>query len=145
MSTKPAAIVGDVEVLTMPKPGRRRTYTLDEKRRTVEESHVAGVSAVARRYGISRPGYTAADTVAFGRSLGFLVCTTPPYSPESNGMAEAFVKTFKRDYVSINPIPDAVTVLAQLGPWFEDYNQVHPHKGLKMRSPREFLSAMRFH
>jgi putative transposase len=79
----------------------------------------------------------SADTVAFGRSLGFLVCTTPPYSPESNGMAEAFVKTFKRDYAAINSVRDAATVLAQLGAWFEDYNVVHPHKGLRMRSPRE--------
>jgi putative transposase len=30
-------------------------------------------------------------------------------SPESNGMAEAFVKTFKRDYIRINPLPDART------------------------------------
>jgi putative transposase len=29
-------------------------------------------------------------------------------------MTEAFVKTFKRDYVSGNPIPDAETVIAQL-------------------------------
>jgi hypothetical protein len=29
--------------------------------------------------------------------------------PESNGMAEAFVKTFKRDYVRIHEIPDAVS------------------------------------
>jgi putative transposase len=58
-------------------------------------------------------------------------------------MAEAFVKTFKRDYVAINLVPDAVTVLAQLDAWFEDYNQVDPHKGLKMRSPREHLSLQR--
>jgi transposase InsO family protein len=43
--------------------------------------------------------YTAHETVAFGESLGLIICTTPVYSPESNGMAEAFVKTFKRDYV----------------------------------------------
>jgi putative transposase len=43
------------------------------------------------------PPYTAHATRAFGESLGFLVCTTPAYSPESNGMAESFVKTFKRD------------------------------------------------
>ena len=44
------------------------------------------------------PCYVARQTVSFAKSLGFEVCTTRPYSPESNGMAEAFVKTFKRDY-----------------------------------------------
>ena len=34
-------------------------------------------------------------------------------------MAKAFVKTFKRDYVSVNPIPDSETVIAQLLLWFE--------------------------
>jgi Integrase core domain len=60
------------------------------------------------------------------------------YSPESNGMAEAFVKTFKRDYVYLHRLESAATVLAQLSAWFEDYNEVHPHRGLKMRSPREY-------
>lgn len=39
------------------------------------------------------PPYTAIETREFGESLGLLVCTTPAYSPESNGMAESFVKT----------------------------------------------------
>jgi hypothetical protein len=34
---------------------------------------------------------------------------------------EAFVKTFKCDYVSVNPTPDAETVIAQLPLWFEHY------------------------
>ncbi|MBU8900234.1 integrase core domain-containing protein, partial [Corallococcus sp. M34] len=25
--------------------------------------------------------------------------------------------------------------------WFDDYNHVHPHKGLKMRSPIEYRRA----
>ena len=33
--------------------------------------------------------YTAHETVVFGESLGLLICTTPVYSPESNGMASA--------------------------------------------------------
>lgn len=82
--------------------------------------------------------YIADETRQLARSLGFKVCTTPVRSPQSNGMAEAFVKTFKRDYVYINDRPDAVTVMSQLADWFEDYNNYHPHSGLKMMSPREY-------
>ena len=82
--------------------------------------------------------YTADETRGLGESLGFIVCTTPAYSPESNGMSEAFVKTLKRDYVYLNRLDDPETVLAQLPKWFEDYNENAPHKGLKMRSPRQF-------
>ena len=85
--------------------------------------------------------YTAHETRRFAHDLGFRVCRTPVKSPESNGMAESFVKTFKRDYVSLHSCPDGLTVLKQLFHWFEDYNEHHPHKGLKMRSPREFRSA----
>jgi transposase InsO family protein len=85
--------------------------------------------------------YTARETIAFGQSLGLVPCFTPVRSPESNGMAESFVKTFKRDYVYVHDRPDAATVLAQLDRWFDDYNESHPHKGLKMKSPREFIRA----
>jgi len=88
------------------------------------------------------PCYTARATCEFARALGLVVCTTPTYSPESNGMAEAFVKTFKRDYVYLNRLPSAADVLAQLPGWFTDYNEIHPHKGLGMRSPREYLRAV---
>ncbi len=53
-------------------------------------------------------------------------------------MAEAFVKTIKRDYVRVSPLPDARTVISQLPSWFEHYNTVHPHRSLGYRSPREF-------
>jgi transposase InsO family protein len=85
------------------------------------------------------PCYTSYDTVNFGRGLGFEICTTPPYSPESNGMAESFVKTFKRDYVWFGDLSDAKTVMEQLDGWFADYNNFAPHKGLKMLAPREFM------
>jgi putative transposase len=57
-------------------------------------------------------------------------------------MAEAFVKTFKRDYVYVHDRPDAQTVLSQLPQWFEDYNEIHPHKGLRLKSPREFIRSL---
>lgn len=84
------------------------------------------------------PGYTAHETVTFGHSLGLDVRTTPSYSPESNGMAEAFVKTFKRDYVWLGDLSSADRVREQLAVWFEDYNENAPHKALKLRSPREY-------
>jgi putative transposase len=87
------------------------------------------------------PPYTAIETRDFGEKLGLLVCTTPAYSPESNGMAESFVKTFKRDYVYLNELHTATSVMQQLARWFEDYNEVHPHKGLRMQSPREYRRA----
>lgn len=84
------------------------------------------------------PCFIAHETVQVGRMLGFELCTTPSYSPESNGMAEAFVKTFKRDYVWSARLTDALSVMQQLPAWFEDYNERAPHKGLKMLSPRQF-------
>lgn len=84
------------------------------------------------------PAYIARATRRFAQMMGFEVCTTPYYSPESNGMAESFVNTFKRDYVHVNPLRDARSVMERLPDWFQDYNENHPHKGLKMMSPREF-------
>lgn len=84
------------------------------------------------------PPYTANETRYFGESLGLIVCTTPAYSPESNGMAESFVKSFKRDYVYLNELHTAAIVMERLAVWFEDYNEVHPHKGLRLQSPREY-------
>jgi putative transposase len=70
-----------------------------------------------------------------------VACFTPVRSPESNGVSEAFVKTLKRDYARIQPRPDALTVLQQLPGWINDYNENHPHKGLRMLSPREFIQS----
>ncbi len=58
--------------------------------------------------------YTAIETIRFAQQLGLTPRFTPVRSPESNGMYESFVKTFKRDYVRCNPCPNAETVLAQL-------------------------------
>ena len=31
--------------------------------------------------------------------------------------------------------------MAELDRWFEDYNEMHPHRALGMRSPRQFIRA----
>lgn len=111
------------------------------------------LEAVERRFGTYRAPavvemlsdngspYIARDTQIFARQLSLKPCFTPVRSPQSNGMSEAFVKTLKRDYVQVTPLPDAQTVLGLIGGWIEDYNDNHPHSGLKMRSPREFIAA----
>lgn len=85
--------------------------------------------------------YTAQQTRAFAASCGLKPKTTPAYSPESNGMAEAFVKTFKRDYAYVQDLWTPESVLAMLPAWFDDYNNNHPHKALKMMSPQQFRCA----
>jgi putative transposase len=86
-------------------------------------------------------GYVSTETRRFARELGLEPRTTPVESPQSNGMAEAFVRTIKRDYVRVSPAPDAKSVLHQLPSWLAHYNEVHPHKALGYRSPREFIAT----
>ena len=109
------------------------------------------LACVERRFGGSKAphpvewlsdngsAYIAKETLDIATALGLKLCFTPVRSPESNGIAEAFVKTFKRDYARLSILPDAATVITLLSAWFEDYNEVHPHSGLKFLSPREFL------
>ena len=72
--------------------------------------------------------YTAAETIDFATALNLAACFTPVRSPQSNGVCEAFVKTFKRDYARVNPRPDAISVLQRLDGWFKDYNTAHRHR-----------------
>src|SRR4029079_17126240 len=61
--------------------------------------------------------------------------------PKNQGRsAEAFVKTFERDYVRITALPGADTALALIENRMEDYNTVHPHSRLGYRSPREYIA-----
>ena len=86
--------------------------------------------------------YRAKETVALGRQLGLKSCFTAAYSPQSNGMSEAFVNTLKRDYVYTNDCFDADTVLEMLPSWIEDYNNIAPHSGLGMQSPVEYRKLL---
>ncbi|MCZ5684070.1 IS3-like element IS2 family transposase [Escherichia coli] len=107
--------------------------------------------AVERRFGNDLPAspvewltdngscYRANETRQFARMLGLEPKSTAVRSPESNGIAESFVKTIKRDYISIMPKPDGLTAAKNLAEAFEHYNEWHPHSALGYRSPREYL------
>ena len=67
-------------------------------------------------------------------------CNTPTYSPQSNGMCEAFNGTFKRDYVYENCLDNPQTVHDQIQSWVDDYNHYAPHSALGMKTPMEFYN-----
>ncbi len=58
--------------------------------------------------------YVTSDTKSFARDIDPVPRTTQVSSPPSTVMAEAFVRTLKRDYVRVNPTPNARTVIEQL-------------------------------
>ncbi|HHR0034913.1 TPA: IS3 family transposase [Escherichia coli] len=109
------------------------------------------LGAVERRFGSELPAspvewltdngscYRVNETRQFARMLGLEPKNTAVRSPESNGIAESFVKTIKRDYISIMPKPDGLTAAKNLAEAFEHYNEWHPHSALGYRSPREYL------
>ncbi|HDX9260924.1 TPA: IS3 family transposase, partial [Escherichia coli] len=91
------------------------------------------LGAVERRFGNELPAspvewltdngscYRANETRQFARMLGLEPKNTAVRSPESNGIAESFVKTIKRDYISIMPKPDGLTAAKNLAEAFEHY------------------------
>ncbi|EKO9303454.1 IS3 family transposase, partial [Escherichia coli] len=95
------------------------------------------LGAVERRFGNELPAspvewltdngscYRANETRQFARMLGLEPKNTAVRSPESNGIAESFVKTIKRDYISIMPKPDGLTAAKNLAEAFEHYNEWH--------------------
>lgn len=82
--------------------------------------------------------YTALQTICTTEQLGLTPITTPAYSPQSNGMSEAFVNTLRRDYLDGADRSSAAALLAQIPAWFADYNGVAPHSALRYRPPTEY-------
>ena len=108
------------------------------------------IMAVERRFGAFHTGreieflsdrgsiYRSYAVQLLARKIGLKSCFTRAYSPESNGMSEAFVKTIKRDYVYVSDCYSAEVTMGLLEGWIKDYNTVAPHSGLGMRSPVEY-------
>jgi transposase InsO family protein len=111
------------------------------------------VECVECRFNAARPqpvqwlsdngsAYATAGTIEIATALNLTPCFTPVESPEGNGVADAFVNTFKRDYIRIKPLTNAETALNAVADWMNDYNEVDPHSGLAYRSPKGIQRAI---
>lgn len=107
--------------------------------------------AVFRRFGAEKaqahgleflsdngPEYICKKLRGLLESFGMVICHTPIRSPESNGLAEAFFGSFKRDYVYQGELENFEQVKLKLPSWIQDYNEVAPHSALGMKAPAQF-------
>lgn len=87
------------------------------------------------------PEYTSHRFRPVVQALGLIPCHTTIRSPESNGLAEAFFGSLKRDYVYQACLETLETVAQQIPAWITHYNQEAPHSALAMRAPAEAYAA----
>ena len=73
------------------------------------------------------PEYVSHRLQAWAEKNGIRIDYIQPGKPQQNAYVERYNSTVRYDW------------LGQLAAWFEDYNEMHPHKGLRMLSPREFI------
>lgn len=86
------------------------------------------------------PEYASHILRNFLERMGMVPCRTPCRSPQSNGIAEAFFGSLKRDYVYQSRIETAEDIERQVPGWIRHYNEVAPHSALKMQPPARFYS-----
>ena len=129
------------------------SFTASDQPLLSEDIQDIMIKAVEKRFGTIRTDreieflsdrgsiYRAYNVQMLARRLGLRSCFTRAYSPESNGMAEAFVKTIKRDYVYVSDCFSAEKTMNLLEKWFYDYNHKAPHSALGMKSPVEYIKS----
>jgi putative transposase len=89
-------------------------------------------------------GCIARKTAAFAGDIGMISCRIPRRSPQSNGIAKAFVKAFPQARLRCDQSDTGrVKRAAATHGWFADYNLGHPHSALQYRSPGEFTQDQR--
>ena len=81
--------------------------------------------------------YTNQKTSHLLKALGIEDCKTVVGSPQSNGMAESFVKS----YLPFIDLESAETALNSLPSVIKLYNEEHPHSALGYLSPMEYRKA----
>jgi transposase InsO family protein len=69
------------------------------------------------------------------RDLGLKHIRTKPYTPQTNGKAERFIKTALQEWAYAKSYPNSDERARQLKPWTHQYNWHRPHGSLKSMPP----------
>ena len=84
------------------------------------------------------PEFIAEPLQQLLNQLGLIACHTPCRSPQSNGLVESFFGSFKRDYLSHQPLETVAQALKHIPAWITHYNEIAPHSALAMLAPATF-------
>lgn len=75
------------------------------------------------------------------QQLGVRPKRTRPYRPQTNGKAEAFIRTLLREWAYVRPYLSNADRLTALPQWVSAYNHSRPHTGLNGRTPAQRLAV----
>ena len=85
--------------------------------------------------------YRARAFARAARQLGVRPKRTRPYRPQTNGKAEAFIRTLLREWAYVRPYHANAARRAALPAWLHAYNHQRPHTGLDGRTPAQRLGV----
>lgn len=75
---------------------------------------------------------------------GISLFVLPPRSPKLNGQVERVNRTYREEFYEVEPLSLSVEILAQqLIRQNHIYNTIRPHHALGLKTPKEFLDALR--
>lgn len=83
--------------------------------------------------------YTSGVFRQAASAMGICLHRTRPYRPQTNGKAEAFIKTLKREWAYSTIYTSNQERLEALAPFINYYNQDRPHTSLRLRPPASRL------
>lgn len=102
--------------------------------RAVQGFAQAGI-AVKRVLTDNGANYRSFAYQAMASELGIGRRYTRPYRPQTNGKAEAFIKTLQREWAYRRPYQSNAERSQALSPWLLDYNFVRPHTAIGNQPP----------
>jgi transposase InsO family protein len=124
-------------------PGQGAEHSCAFLRRAVAwfaEAHAIGIERVLTDNGHAYRSHAWADLCA---TLGIGRRRTRPYTPRTNGKAEAFIGTCLREWARRYPYPTSAHRTKALPGWVRWYNRRRPHSSLGNRPPLSRVAQVR--